>query len=501
MAISFDSIPSSIRTPLFVAEFSNAGAIRGARALAYRALLLGQKTAAGLAAANSLVLITSKEQAAEQFGPGSQLARMAEAWFASNRAMELWAGVLADDGAGVAATCTLTFTGPASAAGTLSVYIGGRVVRVAVTATMVAADIAAALVAAITALTSLPVTAAVGGTGSEHIVTLTAKNKGLVANGLDVSTNYQTGEALPAGVGVTITEMSGGTTAPDFATLFTAMADEWFNVIATPYVDATSYAALKAELADRAGPMRGIDAKVITGVPGKDSQLADLATLMALGDAVNSQHIAVLEFDESITAVEESVANAAAQIASSAELDPARPLQTLPLPWVKPSKTGKRLAQESRNQLLAHGIATTKVVGSDVQLDRVVTTYTKNAAGAADDSYAPLEIGFQLMLARWRWVQRLQLKYARHKLGDDGVLYPPGEPIMTPALGAAEAVAWFKECSSQSPIIFEASGLEQFKSELVVERDATSRDRLNFLLPPDLMNQFVVGAAQIRFVL
>ena len=41
--------------------------------------------------------------------------------------------------------------------------------------------------------------------------------------------------------------------------------------------------------------------------------------------------------------------------------------------------------------------------------------------------------------------------------------------------------------------------LEQFKKDLLVERDATDVNRVNVLPPPDLINQFRVFAGQVQF--
>ena len=91
-------------------------------------------------------------------------------------------------------------------------------------------------------------------------------------------------------------------------------------------------------------------------------------------------------------------------------------------------------------------------------------------------------------------------KYPRHKLGNDSGAYPPGEAIMTPALGKAEAVSWFLDMATRSPVVFDPSALDQFKADLVVVRNADV-NRLDFLLPPDLINQLIVSAAQIQFIL
>jgi phage tail sheath gpL-like len=41
--------------------------------------------------------------------------------------------------------------------------------------------------------------------------------------------------------------------------------------------------------------------------------------------------------------------------------------------------------------------------------------------------------------------------------------------------------------------------LDQFVADLIVERDATDKDRANALVPPDIINQFRQFAAAIQF--
>src|SRR5690606_32937751 len=58
---------------------------------------------------------------------------------------EVYIGVLADNSAGVHAEGSVTFTGTATAAGSISFYVGGQLVQVAVAVGDTAATIAAAL--------------------------------------------------------------------------------------------------------------------------------------------------------------------------------------------------------------------------------------------------------------------------------------------------------------------------------------------------------------------
>lgn len=148
--MTFDEVPSNLRAPFVAVEINNSQANQGPALQSYRALLIGQKlgSSSGLAA-DSLARVTSKEVAASKCGRGSQLARMAAAWFSQNQSTELWLGVLDDAITGVLASGLLAFTGPATADGVLYLYVGGQRIPVAVsngdTASAIAANAAAAI--------------------------------------------------------------------------------------------------------------------------------------------------------------------------------------------------------------------------------------------------------------------------------------------------------------------------------------------------------------------
>lgn len=493
MTISFNEIPTNLRVPLISVEINNSSAVTGPALLAYRVLLVGQKTSAGSATADTLHRVTTADAVATLAGRGSLLHRMALAYFANNASTETWIGVLADDGSGVAATGTLTFTGPSTAAGTLVPYIAGVRVPVGVTSGQTAAQVATAVVAAITANTNLPVTAAVGGSGSEHIVTWTARNKGTNGNDIDVRMNYRAGEALPAGIGVTIAAGTTGATNPDLAGLIAALGDQWFQVVAHPYTDDGSLDALEAELASRFSATRMIDAVAITSAAGSQ------ATLATLGDGRNSPHslIIVQPGDNPVTPPAEYAAAVAGVVAYYAQIDPARPFQTLPVRGVLPPADADLFTRNERNLLLLDGISTTVLgAGGVLQLERLITTYQENAAGQEDTSYLSAETMFTLMYVRYSF-RAWMAKYSRHKLADDGARIAAGQAVITPGIGKAEAFAWFRSLEELGLV----EDFDAFKAGLVVERNASDPNRLDFLLPPNLINQLVGVAASLQFVL
>jgi phage tail sheath gpL-like len=489
-SISFPSVPTSLRVPLVTAEFTTGRAAQGLALLAYRALLIGQKTSGGSWTANTLQKVTNVEQVILGAGRGSMLHRQAAKWFANNRSTELWIGVLADNGAGAQATGTFTVTGPATATGTLHLYLGGNYIPVGVTSGDAQNTIAAAINTAINAALDLPVTSTV----STNVVTVTFRHKGTCGNDFDMRLNYQDGQATPAGVAVAVVAMSGGTTNPVLTSLITAMGDQWFNVLAHPYTDSTSLTAIEGELSARFGPMRMIDGVAITSAVGTQGALS------SLGSGRNSPHsvIASQPGKNPLTPPMEFAAAVAAVTAYYAQIDPARPFQTLPLVGMLPPAQVDQFTNTDRNLNLYDGISTSKVdAGGVVRIERLITTYEVAASGADDESYLRAETMFTLMYLRYSWRVRIANKYPRHKLANDGTRVGPGQPVMTPKIGKGEALGWFRELEDLGLV----EGFDQFARDLVVERDATNPDRMNWLFAPDLINQFVVGAARIDFLL
>jgi phage tail sheath gpL-like len=70
-----------------------------------------------------------------------------------------------------------------------------------------------------------------------------------------------------------------------------------------------------------------------------------------------------------------------------------------------------------------------------------------------------------------------------------------GQAIITPKGMKAEAVL----VQGDGGVARLVEGLDQFKRDLNVERNASDPNRLDVLLPPDLINQLMVTAAQIQF--
>lgn len=489
MPISFNEVPGSLLTPGFFGEFDNSQAVSGPGVMPYRVLLLGQMLATGTAAAATPVRVFSPDQVGKLAGRGSMLHGMSQRHFQANDYTETWMIPLEDDAAAVAAAGSVTFGGAPTEAGTLNLYVAGRRVRVGIASGQSLSGIATDVADAINADGDLPVTAAVDGAVTEQ-VNITARNKGEAGNGIDLRVNYQTGEATPAGLTVAFEAMSGGTATPDLGAAVAAMGDVQYHVIALPYTDATSIGALHDELADRWGPLRAIEGHAFAAARGTVSELG------TLGDGENSPQVTVMDAGAAPTPPYEWSASVAAVVAYYGEIDRGRPFQTLELPGVLgPVKDAQR-TQTERNQLLLDSIST-HTVGSDgtVRIERLVTLYQTNEFGVADPSYQDVNTMLVLGYIRWDFRSMWLRKYPRHKLGNDGTRYGAGQKVMTPKLAKAEAIAKFREWEEIGLV----ESADQFKRDLVVERNGSDPNRLDFLLPPDLINQLRVTAAQFQF--
>ncbi|EPC7209770.1 phage tail sheath subtilisin-like domain-containing protein [Cronobacter dublinensis] len=190
MSVSFDSIPSNIRVPLFYAEMDNSKA--NTAQTSAPALLIGQALEDAKIERNKLVLMPTADQARKLCGQGSLLARMVDAYRRTDPFGELYV-IAVSDPEGAAAVGEVTFSGSANASGAVSLYIGAKRIAGAVTSGDTALDAAQSLADAINADPDLPVLAsATAITSDVKITELT------VAPTLTV----KTGES--AGVDVTI---------------------------------------------------------------------------------------------------------------------------------------------------------------------------------------------------------------------------------------------------------------------------------------------------------
>ena len=485
---SFNKIPGTLRVPGVYTEIDSRNAVSGTQLLPLRVLLLGQKLGTGTAAALTPIAVTSVEGARAAFGNGSMLAVMAEAALASNAISEIVALPIIDNVAGTAATASVSFGGSPTEAGTVSLYIAGRKVQIAVASGDTPAALATLLAGTINDDTGLCVTAVVDGVVTSK-VNLTARHKGEAYNGVDVRVGYF-GEALPAGLTATTTNLAAGTGNPDITPALAAVGDQWFHLIATPYTDSASLTVLETELASRFDPVREVEAHAFAASAG------NLGYMSTLGNSRNSPHLTIVACRGEPTPHFAKAAETAAIVALYASADPARPLQTLPYAFCKAPAAKDRFTLQEREILLHDGIATTYVdSGGVIVTERLITTYKTNANGADDTAYLDVKTLLTLMTLRHDWRDSIRRKYPRHKLANDGTRFAAGQAVVTPNVIKAEAISKFREWEELGLV----ENFDQFKADLVVERNQGDPNRMDVVLPPDIINGLRVVGTLIAF--
>ncbi|WP_368565492.1 phage tail sheath C-terminal domain-containing protein [Pseudoxanthomonas sp. UTMC 1351] len=484
--ISFNGIPVGIRTPGAFIEIDATRATQGLPPASHKILVIGQKLPTGTVAVNTPTRMLSVAQAEDAFGRGSMLAVMIAALKAANRTTDTFAIALDDDATGVAAAGAFDFTGSATGAGTLVLYVGGARLPVSVSVGMTAAQIAAAAATAINGYTALPVSAI----ANADRCAVAFRHKGAVGNDFDLRVNYGFGESLPPGVAVAITPVTGGTENPGVGAAIAALGDDLYDTWVVPYLDAPNLTAIESELERRWGPMVQREGQAFAGAAGT------LATMTTLGNSRNSKHLTLVGAGMSPTPA--WVVAAVTAAIDAAEPDPARPRQTLALPGCLAPIESARPTREERDVLLHEGISTLRVDdGGVVRIERLITTYQVNPQGDADTSYLDIETMRTLAYVRTAVRQRIADRFPRHKLANDGTWFGPGQAVATPKLIRAELQQLFREMERAGLV----ENFDQFKSDLIVERNANDPNRVDVLFPPDLINQLRVIAAQVQFLL
>jgi phage tail sheath gpL-like len=488
MPVAFNQIPLDIRTPGQFVEFDASKAISGLPAAPNKTLIIGQKLAAGTQPQLVPLRIQSDAQASAAFGRASILDRMVRLARKADPLTELWVVAQDDLGAGAQAAGTITVTGNGGSSGTIAMMIAGQSVPVGVTVGQTAAQIGTNIAVAINAAADLPVTAAANGAG---VVTITARHKGTCGNDIDIRFNYYQGDVTPTNVGLALVAMAGGAGNPDIAAALAALGEgEQYRAIILGCADVATLGAVEIEMASRWGPMRQIEGLAYAALKGS------YGTLSASGAARNSPYDSIPGANKSPSPPWEWAASWGAVTGFALANDPARPCQTLSLPGILPPAPGDRFTRAERDLLLRDGISTW-TVGQDgtVMIERAITTFQTNVFGIDDLAWLDINTPATVAYLRFSLRARISSRYPRHKLASDGTNFGPGQFIVTPKIIKAEIIALARE--------WELAGLvedmEEFKRDLIVERDATDQNRVNALIPPNLVNQLRIFAGRIEF--
>lgn len=466
--IDFDTIPGSIRVPGQYIEFNTRNAVQGLPQNPQKVLMVAPMLTAGIQPALEPVQLFSDAEAADLFGQGSLAHLMVRQAFANNPYLDLTVIGIADHSAGVQATATVTLSGTATAPGVVEITIGDKQVSTAVNTGETAATVAGRLK---TAITAADVTVTASGSGAA--VTLTAKHKGEIGNesGLTVSTG-NTGLTYQANA------FTGGAKNADIATALSKVAGKHYHIICSPFSDDANAKALSNHITNVSN---AIEQRGCIGVLGMS---ATLSTTTTATGKINDGRITCAWYKGAVEPNGIIAAGYAAVLAF--EEDPAKPLNTLEIKGLAVTPDAQWPLFAECNNALYNGLTPLTVVNNRVQIMRAVSTYTKSANNTDDPALLDITTIRTLDYVRRSVKERIALRFPRDKLSDR--LLPKVKSEILDVLIKLD----------QAEIIENA---EANKGKLVVARAQNDPNRVNAIIPADVVNGLHVFAGRIDLIL
>ena len=445
----------------------------------------------GAAVYDKAIPVGSVAVAQQQFGAGSMLERMFARFFAGNPTQQIWCLPVPEPTAGQVAAGSIAFIASSLRSGVLTLYIAGQKLQIPVYSTDTAQSVAAKLVAAINAMTTLPVTAVVDGTNTAQ-VDLTCRWLGETGNDVTLILNYGgllAGEVMPIGLVATITPITGGEGEPDMTTAIGAIASRQFLHVAMPYVDTGSQDAWDAEYGFGPGGRWAYLRQQYGWI--FNALRADYADGLTWGLAHNSSVISTMVVEPAMPSpIWEVTAAYCAQAAAALLADPAAPLQTLPLVGILPAPSDQQFSPTENNSLVNSGLAVQAVNADGTPMIlREALQYQLNAYGQADTAFALVTVLSNLAELLTRMRSAITTKFPRAKLAPNPTGYSvspgPGQNVVTPAIVTAELVAEAQQAIYDGLM----TNLTSFLANLVVQINDQDPNRLDVLYAPQLMGQ------------
>ncbi len=475
--MSYQTIPVNFNLPGAFAEFSNARAQRGLPGLPHKILILGQKLSAGTAEIKKPIAV-SQAQADGLFGAKSPLAQMVNAALNANPYQEIYGLAFDEPSTGTVASHNIAIAGTASVASEIVLNVAGVKVTANISKDATATVIATAIKNALDGNASLPIGVT---TKSNTSLTVPVAYKGILGNDIDISI-----ASSAPGVNITITQ-TAGTGTPTSDIIIDALGDTWWTEVVNPFADDSIRDALKDEAKKRDGGTSQKPMMIYSAIAGTKTALETFATTR------NSRHESFLSFNEAEKPAFVIASIYGAVIAQNASQSPARPIQ-----YVTLSGAGiiTNHSDANRNILLGKGLATLKIApDGSAQIERAVTTYTANDAGATDNSYRDVEDINNLIYLRYAMNNRLLTYYVRQRIGNDGD--KPRNGVVRPKDIKAVLVGLGQEWLDAGLI----SDIEALQKNLTVTRDTNDSGRVNINLTPELIGQLRQFFSVIEFTL
>ncbi|HDR1425347.1 TPA: phage tail sheath subtilisin-like domain-containing protein, partial [Pasteurella multocida] len=168
------------------------------------------------------------------------------------------------------------------------------------------------------------------------------------------------------------------------------------------------------------------------------------------------------------------------------EEDPAKPLNTLEIKGLTTVDATQTPILTEVNQALFHGLTPVTVVNHRVRIMRAITTYTKSATNTDDPSYLDLTTIRTLDYTRKALEQRIELRFPRSKLSN-----------RTPPKVRSEILDVLYRLENLEIL----ENVDLHKAKLLVQRNQQDPNRLDTVIPADVVNGLHVVANRIDLIL
>lgn len=479
--IQFDEIPATNEVPNSLTEVQSSGP---SGAEPKKVLIIGQRLAGGGVDADVPFAARGETSGDAAGGRGSQVGDMVRVYRELDPTAEVDGIGLDDDESGVAASGAIGITGTATASGELALLIGGKRSRVGVPNGTAAADVLTSLKAAIDADEWRYVTT---GAIAADAFPVTCRWKGPSGNDIEIHVVSK----VP-GLTVEITDMADGATAPSLDDAIAAVASGDYDTVVLGLSDVDSLEAIEAELERRFGPVVEMSG---SGFYGVRVTKTNLSTVISAQANRNSQHAIPISTGGSPTPPWIFAAQAAARDTTTYARDPGIPRadQTLPK-CIAPAK-GEHLEHSERSLLLAAGVSTFDVVARRCQIERLVTSYKRDAQGQPDRKFREVTTMRIIQDYRRKW-RRHSLPLRTRKLIDDGTPVKPGIRFVTPGAGKAMMDAFYADYATTGNV----QQIERFIEQSRCERHPVDQDRnrLDFFHPVRVGDIVITVATAIQ---
>jgi phage tail sheath gpL-like len=469
--VQLTEIPAGLRKPGVYLEYNTRLANSNLPGNLQKMLIIAQRRAFSSVPALTPTRCLSDAAAADYFGAGSIAHKMVQVAIAENRYLDLTVCALDDNAAGVAATWGVTVSGLSTGPGTVDLYVGKQRLQVAVAGAGVAWEgVHDMLAAAVRDAADIPVTVV----GNNQSLNLSVLNKGTVGNQIDLACIVN----VP-GMAVEVAKIADGSLDPDIAPALAAVYAGTYDKIVMPYTDETSLAALCDHINGVSGPLENRPA---CAVFADDSSLADATTLAGI---VNDGRM-VMGYLRGTRSPAYEIAAAIGSVWAG-ETDPARPFDGAQLTTVAAPPIDQRLSRSEQEACLANGVTPLAVgPGETVQIVRMITTYTKNALGINDPALLDATTITSLDYGRAAIRERIAQRFGRGK-----VTRKTPQAVRTQILDVMYKL--------QKLEIWD--NVDQYKGQLIVEKDEQSVGQLNAKIPANVVPGFHVFAGVIDLIL